>query len=199
MNILFADTLKRLRTEKGLSQMQLGKQMRVSNSTIARWENGSRLPDAAILLRLSEILGVDVNILLTAAAQSDDHPNVIIVDDIKPIVLGALPVLEEVMPNAAVTGFTRASDAIEYAKANRVALAFLDIELGSTSGLELCRTLLEIHPRTNVVYLTAYKDYALDAWSTGACGFTVKPLTSDGVREQLTKLRYPFPTGGENK
>ena len=199
MNILFADTLKRLRTEKGLSQMQLGKQMSVSNSTIARWENGSRLPDAAILLRLSEILGVDVNILLTAAAQSDDHPNVIIVDDIKPIVLGALPVLEEVMPNAAVTGFTRASDAIEYAKANRVALAFLDIELGSTSGLELCRTLLEIHPRTNVVYLTAYKDYSLDAWSTGACGFMVKPLTSDGVREQLTKLRYPFPTGGENK
>ena len=199
MNILFADTLKRLRTEKGLSQMQLGKQMSVSNSTIARWENGSRLPDAAILLRLSEILGVDVNILLTAAAQSDDHPNVIIVDDIMPIVLGALPVLEEVMPNAAVTGFTRASDAIEYAKANRVALAFLDIELGSTSGLELCRTLLEIHPRTNVVYLTAYKDYSLDAWSTGACGFMVKPLTSDGVREQLTKLRYPFPTGGENK
>ena len=199
MNILFADTLKRLRTEKGLSQIQLGKQMSVSNSTIARWENGSRLPDAAILLRLSEILGVDVNILLTAAAQSDERPNVIMVDDVKPIVLGALPVLEEVMPNATVTGFTRASDAIEYAKANRVSLAFLDIELGSTSGLELCRTLLEIHPRTNVVYLTAYKDYSLDAWSTGACGFMVKPLTSDGVREQLTKLRYPFRTGGENK
>lgn len=192
MNILFADTLKRLRTEKGLSQMQLGKQMSVSNSTIARWENGSRLPDAAILLRLSEILGVDVNILLTAAAQSDDHPNVIIVDDIKPIVLGALPVLEEVMPNAAVTGFTRASDAIEYAKANRVALAFLDIELGSTSGLELCRTLLEINPRTNVVYLTAYSDYALDAWSTDAVGFLLKPITPDGVREQLKKLRYPL-------
>jgi transcriptional regulator with XRE-family HTH domain len=199
MNILFADTLKRLRTEKGLSQIQLGKQMSVSNSTIARWENGSRLPDAAMLSRLAEVLGVDVNVLLNSAAQSDERPNVIMVDDVKPIVLGALPVLEEVMPNATVTGFTRASDAIEYAKANRVSLAFLDIELGSTSGLELCRTLLEIHPRTNVVYLTAYKDYALDAWSTGACGFMVKPLTSDGVREQLTKLRYPFPTGGENK
>ena len=199
MNILFADTLKRLRTEKGLSQIQLGKQMRVSNSTIARWENGSRLPDVAMLSRLAEVLGADFNMLLNSAAQSDERPNVIMVDDVKPIVLGALPVLEEVMPNAEVTGFTRASDAIEYAKANRVSLAFLDIELGSTSGLELCRELLEIHPRTNVVYLTAYKDYALDAWSTGACGFMVKPLTSDGVREQLTKLRYPFRTGGENK
>ena len=199
MNILFADTLKRLRTEKGLSQIQLGKQMSVSNSTIARWENGSRLPDFAMLSRLAEVLGVDVNVLLNSAAQSDERPNVIMVDDVKPIVLGALPVLEEVMPNATVTGFTRVSDAIEYAKANRVALAFLDIELGSTSGLELCRTLLEIHPRTNVVYLTAYKDFALDAWGTGACGFMVKPLTSDGVREQLTKLRYPVRTGGENK
>ena len=192
MNILFADTLKRLRTEKGLSQIQLGKQMSVSNSTIARWENGSRLPDFAMLSRLAEVLGVDVNVLLNSAAQSDERPNVIMVDDVKPIVLGALPVLEEVMPNATVTGFTRASDAIEYAKANRVSLAFLDIELGSTSGLELCRTLLEIHPRTNVVYLTAYSDYSLDAWSTGACGFMVKPLTSDGVREQLKKLRYPL-------
>ena len=199
MNILFADTLKRLRTEKGLSQIQLGKQMSVSNSTIARWENGSRLPDFAMLSRLAEVLGVDVNVLLNSAAQSDERQNVIMVDDVKPIVLGALSVLEEVMPNAEVAGFTRASDAIEYAKANCVSLAFLDIELGSTSGLELCRTLLEINPRTNVVYLTAYKDYALDAWSTGACGFMVKPLTSDGVREQLTKLRYPFPTGGENK
>ena len=199
MNILFADTLKRLRTEKGLSQIQLGKQMSVSNSTIARWENGSRLPDFAMLSRLAEVLGVDVNVLLNSAAQSDERPNVIMVDDVKPIVKGGVSMLEEVMPNAEVAGFTRASDAIEYAKANRVSLAFLDIELGSTSGLELCRTLLEIHPRTNVVYLTAYKDYALDAWSTGACGFMVKPLTSDVVREQLTKLRYPFPTGGEDK
>ena len=55
MNILFADTLKRLRTEKGLSQIQLGKQMSVSNSTIARWENGSRLPDFAMLSRLAEV------------------------------------------------------------------------------------------------------------------------------------------------
>ena len=197
MNILFADTLKRLRTEKGLSQIQLGKQMSVSNSTIARWENGSRLPDFAMLSRLAEVLGVDVNVLLNSAAQSDERPNVIMVDDVKPIVLGALPVLEEVMPNATVTGFTRASDAIEFAKANRVSLAFLDIELGSTSGLDLCRALLRIYPRTNIIYLTAYCDYALDAWSTGASGFMLKPITPEGVREQLKNLRYPFWTGGE--
>ena len=199
MLMLFSDMLKNARTEKGMTQQELADMLHVTRSTLAKWEKGIRMPDIAMLSRLGEILGVDFNMLLAAAAQNDEGPNVIMVDDVKPIVLGALPVLEEVMPNATVTGFTRVSDAIEYAKANRVALAFLDIELGSTSGLELCRTLLEIHPRTNVVYLTAYKDFALDAWGTGACGFMVKPLTSDGVREQLTKLRYPFRTGGEDK
>ena len=63
--------------------------------------------------------------------------------------------------------------------------------------LELCRELLEINPRTNVVYLTAYSEYSLDAWSTGAIGFLLKPITPEGVREQLKKLRYPFRTGGE--
>ena len=199
MSIHFADTLKKWRQKKGLTQQDLADQIFVTRSTIAQWENGRSLPDAAMITRLSEVLSVDVNMLLTAATQSDKHPNVMMVDDIKPTVLGALPVLKEVLPNAAVTGFTRASDAIEYAKANRVALAFLDIELGNTSGLELCRALLEIHPHTNVVYLTAYKEYAFDAWSTGACGFMVKPLTPEGVREQLKNLRYPFWTGGASE
>ena len=112
---------------------------------------------------------------------------------------GGLPILEEVMPNATVTGFTDTAEAIDYAKSNRVALAFLDIELRNTSGLDLCRELLKINPRTNVVYLTAYSEYALDAWSTGASGFMLKPITPDDVREQLQNLRYPFWTGGEGE
>ena len=94
------------------------------------------------------------------------------------------------MPNAIITGFTKPSESIKFASGNRIALAFLDIELGKTNGFELCRTLLEINPRTNIVFLTAYVEYALDAWSTGASSFTLKPLTAEGVREQLDKLRY---------
>ena len=165
--------------------------MYVTRSTIARWENGSRLPDVAMLSLLSDCLNVDVDTLLFAAMESDESPNVIMVDDRKIILTGGLPILERVMPNATVVGFTRPSEAIEYARANRIALAFLDIEIGKTSGLDLCRTLLEIYPQTNVVFLTAYAGYAFDAWSTGACGFMRKPLTPEGVREQLKRLRYP--------
>ena len=198
MNQYFSETLKKLRTKCGLSQQTLAEKMYVTKATVSRWESGVRLPDAIMITRLSEILGVDVNILLSAAAESDECPNVILVDDRKLILTGGLPVLEKVMPNAAVTGFTEAPDAIEYAKKNRVALAFLDIELREMTGLELCRALLDINPRTNVIYLTGYSNYALDAWSTGASGFMLKPITSEGVKEQLENLRYPFRYGGNN-
>lgn len=199
MSLLFAETLKKLRTEKGLSQRDLSERMYVTRSTVARWENGSRVPDAAMLSRLSVCLDTDVNTLLSTAMESDESPNVIMLDDRKIILTGGLPVLEAVMPHATVVGFTRPSEAIEYARANRVALAFLDIEMGKTSGLDLCRTLLEINPRTNVVYLTAYSEYAVDAWGTGASGFMLKPITPEGVRLQLKNLRYPFSLGGAGK
>lgn len=198
MNPTFANTLKKLRTEKGLSQQTLADKMFVTQSTVARWENGSRLPDTVMTTRLATILGVDVSLLFTAA-ESDESPNVILVDDMKLILVDGLPVLEEVMPNANVIGFTDAEEAIEYAKNNHISLAFLDIELRNASGLDLCRNLLAISPRTNVVYLTAYSDYALNAWSTGASGFMLKPLTAEGVKEQLKNLRYPFLVGGNDE
>ena len=198
MSQVFSETLKKLRTEKGLSQQALADRLFVTRPTVARWESGTRLPDAMMIARIAEVLSVDINHLLSAAAVSDEKTNVVLVDDRKLILTGGLPVLEEVLPNATVSGFTDADDAIEYAKANRVALAFLDIELRNTSGLDLCRRLLEINPQTNVVYLTAYSGYSLDAWSTGACGFMLKPITPEGVREQLKHLRYPFFVGGDD-
>ena len=198
MNPTFANVLRKIRTEKGLSQQALADKLFVTQSTVARWESGSRVPDTLMTTRLATILGVDVSLLFTAA-ESDASPNVILVDDMKLILVDGLPVLEEVMPNANVIGFTNAEETMEYAKNNPVSLAFLDIELRNTSGLDLCRDLLAINPRTNVVYLTAYSDYSLDAWSTGASGLMLKPLTAEGVREQLKNLRYPFLVGGNDE
>ena len=195
-NMLFAKTLRNMRSEKGLSQRMLAEQMYVTRSTVARWEAGSRLPDATMIARLSKVLDVDIDTLLSAAAESDESPNIIMVDDNKAILSDGLAVLEEVVPNATIMGFIWPQEAIDYARANHVALAILDIELGTASGLDLSRRLLEIDPRTNVVFLTAYPDYALDAWDTDASGFMVKPLTPDRVREQLGKMRYPFMVGG---
>ena len=199
MNRQFAETLKKLRTSKGLPQRELAERMFVNRSTVARWESGSRLPDAVMISRLSQCLSTDVNILLSAAAESDDAPNVIMVDDRKLFLSGALPILEEAMPDAIITGFNRPSEALEYAQVNRIALAFLDIEIGKTNGLDLCRALLAINPRTNVVYLTVHIEYSFDAWSTGDSGFLLKPITPEALRAQLKNLRYPFSLRGAEK
>ena len=74
MNDLFAENLRKLREDRGLSQKQLGEQMFVGQSTVARWENGTRLPDAAMIPRLSGCLGVDANTLFQLAAESDKSP-----------------------------------------------------------------------------------------------------------------------------
>ena len=197
MNTLFSEALKTLRQKRGLSQNELAERMIVTRATVTRWESGLRLPDATMIARLADVLSADVNELLNAAAQSDESPNIIIVDDNKVLIKDSMPVLEEVFPNANVTGFIWPKEAIEYAKTNPVALAILDIEMGTASGFDLCGALLEINPRTNIVYLTSYPEYAFDALETNACGFMVKPLTPENVRRQLKKLHYLFPEGCE--
>ena len=199
VNTLFAKALRKLREEKGFTQKQLGQKLYVNHSTITRWENATRLPDITMIPRIADCLGVSSKDLFELVVQSEEKPNVIIVDDSKPVLVDGLAVLGEVMPNATVTGFIWPQEAIEYAKANQIALAILDIELGTASGLDLSRTLVEINPRTNIVFLTAYADYSLDAWETTACGFLLKPLTAENVQKQLKQLRFPFSMGGETE
>ena len=202
MNASFGEILRKLRKEKGLSQNQLGNRLFVTKSTIARWENGWRLPDAVMIGRLATILGVSVDTLMSPAMkenESNESLGIIVVDDNKINVSESMFVLEEVIPRATITGFNRQREAVEYAKTNRIDLAFLDIELGTASGFDLCKKLHEIAPFTKVVYLTAYPDYSLDAWGTSACGFMVKPLTTKSVRMQLERLHYPFQTGDNDK
>ena len=199
MDNMFGKNLRRLREEKGLSQKELGKRMFVSHSAIAHWESGRRLPDAVMMLRLAKCLGVDTNTLLQLVAQSKKNPNVIMVDDSEIFLTGGMYVLSDVLPDATIAGFIRPMEAIEYAKINRIDLAILDIELGTSSGFDLCGDLLKIYPFTNILFLTAYIDYSYDAWKTEASGFILKPLTAEGIKKQLKKLRYPFSMGGSNK
>ena len=59
-----------LRTEKGLSQSELGAMLGVTNKAVSRWETGRGYPDTALLLKLSEILGVTVDELLKGELSS---------------------------------------------------------------------------------------------------------------------------------
>lgn len=193
MTVSFAERLRQFRTEKGYSQQQLAGKMLVDRSSIARWESGARSPDILLMPRLAECLGVDVSDLLADDSGSHVIPRVIIVDDEKPNLAGGLRVLSETLPGAEITGFFRPSEALMFAKNNPVSLALLDIELGRSNGFDLCEKLIAIHPETNVVYLTAWPEHALEAWKTNASGFLVKPLMPDDVLKIMPKLKHPLP------
>ena len=188
----FSEQLVKLRTEQGLSQQQLAMKLFVNRSTIARWENGSRVPDLVLLRRLADCLNVKITDLLPNDPGSETSPVVLMIDDENIVLAGGLKVLFEALPEAEIVGFSRPSEALEIARSNNVRLAFVDIELGTQSGLTLCEKLLEINPTTNVVFLTAFPDYSLKAWNTEASGFLIKPLTPEAVKKQLSRLRHPF-------
>ncbi len=189
MNSVFSKILKKKRYEMGISQETLAKKLFVTKAAVSNWEKGNRIPDIDMVIKIAKCLDIDISVLIS---DGNETPNVIIVDDDRIILKGGIPIIKSVIPNAEVTGFTKPSDAVQYAKENKVDLAFLDIEMGMTSGLELCSTLLEINPRTNVVFVTAYSNYSLDAWGTRAVGFILKPITAQSVSKMVKRLRYPL-------
>lgn len=61
---MFSQILKQLRTENGLSQAQLAKEIGVVQGTIYFWENGVNEPTATYLVRLAKFFNVDIEELL---------------------------------------------------------------------------------------------------------------------------------------
>ena len=56
----FKDTLKYLRTEKGLTQKELADAVHFSLSTINKWENGKNMPDSTLIKKISEDFNVSL-------------------------------------------------------------------------------------------------------------------------------------------
>ncbi|MBR0162856.1 MAG: response regulator [Oscillospiraceae bacterium] len=188
---LFGNKLKELRMEKGLSQRQLAELMMVSNSAIANWEVGKRLPDLAMLTRLAECLDVEPYLLLDELRQPGEVPNIILVEDAPIILRGLIRTVREELPEAEVRGFRTGAEALAYARENLVSVAFLDIELSGENGIELSRRLKEINGRTNVIFLTCHTEYTQEAIHNHCSGYIIKPLTPEKLHRELDNLRFP--------
>lgn len=61
---MFSENLKTLRKEKGFSQEQLAIRLNIVRQTVSKWEKGISVPDAELLIRLAEVLDVNVSDLL---------------------------------------------------------------------------------------------------------------------------------------
>ena len=61
--------IRRLRTEKGLSQDELAEKLFVTRQAVSRWENGETTPNPETLKQLSRLFDVSINTLLGAPRQ----------------------------------------------------------------------------------------------------------------------------------
>ncbi len=67
MEKVFAERLKELRYEKGLNQVELAKQLGVSNGVISLWENGLREPGMYSLIQIARFFDVSIDYLVGLA------------------------------------------------------------------------------------------------------------------------------------
>jgi len=61
---IFCERLKELREEKGLSRMALAKELQVSDAAIGRWERGTRIISADLLIKLADFFDVTIDYLV---------------------------------------------------------------------------------------------------------------------------------------
>lgn len=91
--------------------------------------------------------------------------------------------------------FERGEDALQYAKAHTIDVAFLDMEMPGLHGLALALKLREVCKNTRVIFVTAFSQYAMDAWKVGATGYILKPYTAEDIRGELDKCVFkPLPS-----
>lgn len=75
-----------------------------------------------------------------------------------------------------VVVFDDSGAALAYASSAPVDIALLDIEMPALNGIQLAMRLLDLTTAPAVIFITAYSQYALDAWDAEAVDFIVKPF-----------------------
>lgn len=85
--------------------------------------------------------------------------------------------------------------ALEALATHQPAIALLDIRMPGITGIEVARASATISPRTQVVFVTAYDQYAIDAFEQGAMDYLLKPVSDQrllATRERVLS-RLPAP------
>lgn len=79
--------------------------------------------------------------------------------------------------------------ALDAIATHRPDVAFLDIRMPGLTGLEVAAAAADASPQTLVVFITAYDQYAIDAFERGAIDYLLKPVTPDRLAQTVVRLR----------
>lgn len=118
--------------------------------------------------------------------------NILAVDDEQCALDSLQGALRQGLPEANLICCASPRDALECVQAETLDIAFLDIDMREMSGLALARRLKAANPMVNVIFVTGYTDYALEAFGLHASGYLMKPVTPAQIKAELENLRRPI-------
>ncbi len=88
-----------------------------------------------------------------------------------------------------VGAFTDPLEALEFLKENKVDTAFLDIEMPDMDGIELSGHMMDLQSEIAIVFVTAYNQYAVEAFRLNAMDYLMKPVMAERLRETINRIR----------
>lgn len=95
--------------------------------------------------------------------------------------------LAEVWPELQIVAEAKnGQEAVEAVRTHRPDLAFLDIRMPGMTGVEAAR---EIGDACHVVFITAYSEYAVEAFEHGAVDYVLKPAERDRLELTVARLK----------
>ncbi len=112
----------------------------------------------------------------------------VVVDDERPSLIKLAKLIGD-SGMAEVTGkFTKPLEAIRFLKENTADAIFLDIEMPEMSGIELANHIIGFQKSAAIVFVTAYNQYAVEAFRLNAIDYVMKPVSSDRIEETLKRI-----------
>ena len=88
-----------------------------------------------------------------------------------------------------ITAFDNPIEALKEITKTKFDAVFLDISMPNITGLELADSIIQLEPKTFIVFQTAYSEFALEAYKSGGMGYLVKPIESNDIKNILEKVR----------
>ena len=110
---------------------------------------------------------------------------VICVDDERLLMEDTVSLCQKIKQVETAIGFTRPEDALDHLEGNRADVALLDIDMPGMSGLEMAKILREKWPEMQIIFLTGFPQYALDAYEVHPSGYLLKPVKEEKLVSEL--------------
>jgi len=84
--------------------------------------------------------------------------------------------------------FETVSKFLDYLKDNPCDVVFLDIEMPGRSGMDIIDDILNLHSGIEIVFVTAFNQYALQAFENSAIDYILKPLTFKRLLKTINRI-----------